>query len=666
MDFIVFVGIKFYFSGNSFYSCTMLRKSIPILFIFSFLLVLAGCNSAQQLYKKGVKEMRAGNYQPAINYFTKAKAKNATFKPLEINSSVASAYWHSNRIKEAEPFYSDAIAAGNKEDTIKFYYAYSLKANGKYKESQAAFEDYMKTAKSLRLRALAKKEIENLPEIEKIAKQKTFYEIQNVQALNPTASEFSPVLQGENIIFTASRKDDIYKANGLGLVGLYKSKLSDSASLKKPELFSDKVYDANVNEGTPTFSKDGRLMIFSRGNLGGRTRGRKDMDLYISYFRDNQWTNPELMPISDGDAWDAQPTLSTDGKTLYFASNRAGGLGGVDLWRATADASGRFGKPANMGSKINTPGNDMFPYVSDDGKLYFSSDGQPGLGRLDMFVAIRKAGEISLYNLGVPMNSTGDDFGLIFKTPTTGYFSSDREGGKGDDDIYYFEDKNPGYKIVNYFLTGTTVTKGTTGEQVLGNTKIQFLEGDKLIGETTTKEDGSFKYPVQEGKNYLIVAAKPDYLTKREGWSMSGRSIPQELLTKPVTDTTFNVKVPLDPEEKGVTLTLNIYYDLDKDAIRTDASIELDKVVQFLTDNPRISIELGSHTDTRANDDYNLDLSKRRANSAVQYLISKGIAANRITAKGYGETQLLVKEAETEDEHQQNRRTEIRVVDVKK
>ncbi len=643
----------------------MLRKSISVFFILG-ILILAGCNSAQKLYKKGVREMRAGNYQTAIDNFSKAKAKNAAFKPLEINSNIASAYWHSNRIKEAEPFYKDAIAAGNKEDSIKFYYAYSLKANGKYKEAEAAFDDYMKTAKSLRLRALAKKEIENLPEIDKIAKQKTFYEIQNVQAINTTASEFSPVIQGDNLIFTASRKESIYKANGLGLVGLYKSKLSDPTSMEKPELFSDKVYDATVNEGTPTFSKDGKLMIFARGNQGGRTRGRKDMDLYISYFRDNQWTTPEMMTINDAEAWDAQPTLSTDGKTLYFASNRSGGSGGVDLWRSTADASGRFGKPTNMGTKINTPGNDMFPYVSDDGKLYFSSDGHPGLGRLDMFMAIRKAGEITIYNMGVPMNSNADDFALIFKTPTTGYFSSDREGGKGDDDIYFFEDKNPGYKIVNYFLAGTTVTKGPTGEQVLGNTKIQFMEGDKMIGETTTKEDGSFKYPVQEGKNYTIVAAKPDYLTKREGWSMSGRSIPQEQLTKPVTDTTFTVKVPLDPEEKGVTMALNIYYDLDKDNIRPDAASELDKIVQFLNDNPRISVELGSHTDTRSNDDYNMDLSRRRANSAVQYLISKGISAGRITAKGYGETQLLIKEAETEEEHQQNRRTEIRVVDVKK
>ena len=643
----------------------MSRKYAAI-FVALSVLLLAGCNSAQQLYKKGVRQMRGGNYQPAAELMIRAKNKNAGFKPLEVNAAIAAAYRLSNRIKQAEPFYRDAIAAGATEDSIKFNYAYALKANGKYKESLAAFENYLKSAKNLRYRALAKKEIENLPQIDKIAGQKTFYEIQNVQALNTTAAEFSPVLREDELIFTASRKEKTYQANGLGMVGLYKSKLADSASMKNPQLFSDKVYQDNVNEGTPTFSKDGKMMIFSRGNVGGRKRGTKDVDLYISYLRDNQWTAPELMPISNAEAWDAQPTLSTDGKTLYFASNRSGGQGGLDLWRSTADASGRFGRVTNMGAAINTPGNDMFPYVADDGKLFFSSDGHPGLGGLDMFTATRKAGEITLYNMGVPMNSIGDDFGITFKTPTNGYFASNREGGKGDDDIYFFEDKNPGYKIVNYYLAGTTVTKGINGERVLGSTKVRFLESGKTIGELTTKDNGAFNFRVQEGKNYTIVAEKIDYLTRREPFSMSGRTIPQELLVKPVTDTTFRIKVPLDPEEKGVTLTLNIYYDLDKDAIRPDAAVELDQVVEFLNDNPRIKAELGSHTDTRADDSYNMDLSRRRANSAVAYLISKGIAVARIAARGYGETQLIVSEAQTEEEHQQNRRTEIRVVDVQK
>jgi outer membrane protein OmpA-like peptidoglycan-associated protein len=319
-----------------------------------------------------------------------------------------------------------------------------------------------------------------------------------------------------------------------------------------------------------------------------------------------------------------------------------------------------------MGSSINTPGNEIFPYVSDDGRLFFSSDGHPGLGGLDLFVATRSAGEVAVRNMGIPLNSTADDFGIIFKSSVAGYFSSNREGGVGDDDIYYFEDKKPGYKIVNYYLAGKTVTRGGGQETALGNTKIRIMEGDKQISETTTGPDGTFKIKVKESQNYTLIAEKPEYLIRREFFSMSGKSIPQEQLVKPVTDTTYNITIPLEkPELNKVFVVENIYYDLDKDNIRPDAAEELDKLVDFLRDNKNISVELGSHTDARATDVYNQDLSQRRAESAVRYLIENGIEKTRIIAKGYGETQLIEKDAQSEEEHQRNRRTEIKITGIR-
>jgi outer membrane protein OmpA-like peptidoglycan-associated protein len=191
------------------------------------------------------------------------------------------------------------------------------------------------------------------------------------------------------------------------------------------------------------------------------------------------------------------------------------------------------------------------------------------------------------------------------------------------------------------------------------------MEGNKVIGETTTTEDGAFKFKVQESKNYTIIAEKPTYFTKREFFSMSGRTIPQEQLVKPVTDTTFHIKVPLDKEEiNKVFVVDNIYYDLDRAEIRADAAEELDKLADFLKDNPNIKIELSSHTDSRASDAHNQDLSQRRAESAVKYLIQSGINAGRITAKGYGETRLLIPDAKDEEEHQKNRRTEIKILEI--
>jgi peptidoglycan-associated lipoprotein len=628
-------------------------------------LLSVGCNSALQSFKKGEKRFKAGEYQVAIENYEKAKAKK--FAPARVNSAIAAAYRLSNRIEKAAPYYQEAIAAGSKEDSVQFYYAYALKSQGKYKEAAAQFEKYAQTGKNLKNKALARKETENLPKIQQILDEKTFYEIENLSLLNTTASEYSPALQNENLIFSSSRKEKVYKATGTGFDGLYTYALkSDSAGTSEIKPFSDKINLENVNEASPTFSKDGKTMIFARGNTG-KKKGAQDVDLYISRFKDGLWTEPELLSVSDPEAWDACPALSTDGKTLYFASNRKNSLGGIDLYRATADGSGRFGRVTNMGSEINTAGNEMFPYVSDDGRLFFSSDGHPGLGRLDLFVATRKEGVISVKNMGVPMNSTSDDFGIVFKDALAGYFSSDREGGKGNDDIYSFIDKTPDYKIVNYFLAGITVTRDPQSKEevILGNTKIRFMEGNKMIGETTTAEDGAFKFKVQESKNYTIIAEKPTYFTKREFFSMSGRTIPQELLVKPVTDTTFNIKVPLDKEEVNKVFVVdNIYYDLDKADIRADAAEELDKLVDFLKDNPNIKIELGSHTDVRAPDAYNMDLSQRRANSAVKYLIDNGIQASRITAKGYGETRLIVQDAQTEEEHQRNRRTEIKILEI--
>ncbi len=424
-------------------------------------LTFTGCQSALQLYKKGEKKSKAGEYQVAIDLYKKSLAKNPNFAPGPVNSSLAAAYRLSNRLREAAPFYEKAIAAGNKEDSVLFYYGYALKAQGKYKEAAAQFEKYQQASRNLQRKNLAKREVENLPKIEQIMNEKTAYEIQNVNALNTTAAEFSPVVQNDEFIFTASRKDQVYKANGLGMLGLYRSPLAgDSIKTDSIRLFSETVFADNVNEGTPTFSKDGKTMIFARGNVGGRVKKNKptDVDLYLSRYKDGKWTEPEMLKISDENAWDGCPALATDGKTLYFVSNRNGGSGGLDIWQATSDGSGRFGRVRNMGTSINTPGDEMFPYVSDDGRLFFSSNGHPGLGELDLLVATRTAGEVAIKKMGVPLNSSAHDFGITFKTPTTGYFSSNREGGKGDDDIYYFEDKTSDYKIVNYFLAGTTVT----------------------------------------------------------------------------------------------------------------------------------------------------------------------------------------------------------------
>ncbi|QJW92456.1 OmpA family protein [Spirosoma taeanense] len=637
-----------------------------------------------QAYKKGVRHYEAGEYNLALTQFQ--KAAKGTIDPARLNYYTAESYRLSNRFGEAVPFYQKAIEANTTEPEVRFNYAYALKSQGNYAGALEQLQQFVAKAPRTTAKPIldkAKREIETLKAIDVIAKNKSLITLRNMSNLNSPGAEFAPVVRGEELVFTASRKEQIYKNNGQPMLGLYRTKLTQNPDetgsttpTDRPELFSTNIFQSDVNEGTPAFSKDGKTMILARGNNGKR-KGGLDVDLFISRLGEgNAWSQPLRLPISDSTAWDGSPAFSADGKTLYFASNRAGGAGGIDLYRTSIDASGRFSRPVNMGRDINTPGDEMFPYVGPDAKLYFASDGHPGLGKLDVFVATRSGGVTRVENMGQPINSPADDFGLIYTEPTKGYLASNRPGGKGDDDIYFFQEgaapETPTIaenapKTVRYFLAGT-VSANETPITPLDSARVRILDDatGQPIAEVTTGQPGTFgKYPLQEGKDYTILAERKGYLTRREPFTMQGKSIPAIFLTKPQTDTTFNVAILLDKATLNKTFVLeNIYYDLDKYNIRPDAAEELDKLVTILKDNPTLKIELSSHTDVRAPDAYNLRLSQNRAKSAVDYIVSKGIDASRLTARGYGETQLVVKNAKTEEEHQRNRRTEFKILEL--
>lgn len=648
-------------------------KTTYILFTFACILILlSACSPGKRALVKGYNSYVNGEYDVAIDHY-KVAIDNSV-EVAESNYRIAEAYRLSNRLQEALPYYETAIDMGIPDTSAVFHYALSLKQNGKYDEAKKELQEYLKMSAdtTLEYTERAQQEIKNLENLNNILSKDQYYEIENLEAVNSEGAEYAPVVQKGTFYFTSSRgSDKIYKATGTGFTNIFQAPMNgEDILIDQASTLGEAFATESINEGCITFSPDGKVMIFAKGNSGKR-KGARDVNLYISRLQKEGWTTPELMSITDPNAWDSTPAFSRDGKTLYFASNREGGHGGVDLYSARMDNRGRWGDVRNMGSVINTPGNEMFPYVTDDGKLYFSSDGHPSIGALDIFVAIRKDGEITIENLGPPVNSTGDDFGISFTSIKDGYFTSNRDGGKGDDDLYAFVNHDPNLKTVNYFLAGITVTTDDeSGEEKIlegVNVRLVYPEGQTTINSEETDAEGDFKFKVEGGTNYELIGEKEGYFTTRVSFSTVGKTIPQEELKEMVTDTTFTTKLVLNKIviDKPIVLE-NIYYEFDESFITDVAAVELDKLVKIMEDNPQISIELSSHTDARGDNDYNQELSQRRAESAVRYLVENGIAPGRITAKGYGEEQLIIKNALTEEQHEVNRRTEFKVVRVDK
>ena len=636
------------------------------LFFFIVLLVLG---TACSTYKKGVNSYQQGEYQVAIENLEKALDKFKTNK-ARANFLIAESYRLSNRIDEAAPYYEAALKQGMQDEDAQFYYGFALKANGRYKEAREQFSKYLANAQNKDYIARAKTEVETLQSLEDLLSKESFYKTKHLPNVNTPEAEYAPMAYNGQLYFTSSRGEGkIYKATGKTFTNIFKANIGQAMEIVPGSTtpLGEDFNSGNRAEGAVAFSPDGNTMVFARGNAKGK-KGGEEVNLYMSYFRGGKWTEPQMMRISDPRSWDSTPAFSQNGKTLYFASNRRGGYGGVDLYSSTVDARGNWGRIQNMGPEINTPGNEMFPFVTLDGRLYFASDGHPSLGGLDLFVAVRRAGKISIENLGVPMNSSADDFGLSYMGYDKGYFSSNRESGAGDDDIYAFINEDPNLKIVNYYLVGTTYTTDENGKEViLPNTEVRLLgDEERQVDLVMSDAEGKFQFTLEEGVvEYVLIGQKENFFTTRKVFPMEGKYLDKATLTEFETDTTFYTSLTLDKIvlDKAIVLD-NIYYDFDRAEIRPDAARELDKLVSILKDNPQIVIELSSHTDSRGEVTYNIDLSQRRAESAVNYIISKGISDRRITARGYGENRPIVPDATTEEEHQVNRRTEFKVTEI--
>ncbi|ALD22100.1 OmpA family protein [Hymenobacter sp. DG25A] len=629
--------------------------------------LLGGCSASEQATKAD-KRFTRGEYETAIPLY-KADVKRGK-RVAYSNYRIAESYRLSNRIEQGEEFYKAAVNGGVKSADARFYYGLALKANGKYDEAAEYFTAYAETGGNQALATRAELEAKNLKQIPELLALKTNNEVQALDSLNSPSADFSATLMPttRELVFASGRDGKKYLGNGEGFNDLYAIKFADEQNMTGGTVrkLEAKFNAPGMHEASATYSPDGKMMIFARSNDGTKKEAKKgfqSVDLFVSYYRGAEWTEPELLRgVNSRTADDFSPVLSPDGKTLYFASSRTGGQGGNDLYKATLEEGNRFASPENLGDKINTPGNENFPAVAPDGTLYFSSDGYPGLGKLDIFMVDKGV----VKNLAAPINSPGDDFAPFFTAKDMGVFSSNRSGGKGSDDLYLFRKKPR--KLVTLYADGTVLERDSKTRQtkpLAGEDVVLLGRNGQRLQETKSGPDGKFTFKLDTATTYALVADRPGYFTARQGLSTIGKVPPQDQLPNEQNDIRLPVTLTLDKIVVNKAIVVeNIFYDFNKWNIRPDAALELDKLVETLNDNPKITIELSSHTDSRGKDAYNLNLSQKRAQSAVDYIISKGIDKSRITARGYGETRPVIKNARKEEEHQRNRRTEFKVTRI--
>nr|WP_237718557.1 OmpA family protein [Flavobacterium sp. F52] len=605
---------------------------------------------------------------------------------------LANSYYFNGELKSALKWYEQLFIINENQDAEYLYrYAQSLKSAGDYRKSDEILQKFNHKANAEKRADLIRSDKNYLEDIKENSGR---FQIADA-GVNSRYSDYGSVVYNNKIVFTSARDTGgVVKSNfqwtNRSFSRLYTADLMPDGSVGKPELLVKRKKD-NFNESSPIFTKDGRTMYFTRNNFTDGKRRSNDknvtlLKLYKAELIDNTWQNVKELPFNSDQYSTAHPALSVDEKTLYFASDMPGTLGQSDIYKVEINQDGTFGAPENLGPTINTEGRETFPFISGENELYFASDGRPGLGGLDIFASRIKANGTfdDVLNVGEPVNSKQDDFAFSIDSKSrSGYFSSNRENGLGLDDIYRFTETRR--LICEQNLSGM-VTDAETNE-ILPNTSLTlFDEKFDPVGTITTDEKGNYIFPdLRCGKKYTIRTAKNDYnakevvvaILKEKGETT--QMITLNKVFKPLAAKTVAIKkTVISPVKVGsirigvdIAKLLNLpmnFFDLGKATIKKTSEPQLMKVVNLLNEYPAMKLDIRSHTDSRSSSESNQILSEKRAQSTKNWLIQKGISEDRLTAKGYGETQLVNKCADgvkcTEKQHMQNRRSEFIIVSM--
>ncbi|WP_298548802.1 OmpA family protein [uncultured Aquimarina sp.] len=598
------------------------------------------------------------------------------YASADLFKKLGDSYYFNAELEESVKWYEELVSTYSEEieSEYLFRYSQSLKSVKRYKESDKVMEKFNTvTGNDQR----AEYFVSTRDYLRFIEMQSGKYTLKRLY-INSKFSDYAPSFnhQGQ-MIFASSRGGGssiiktVHEWNEMPFLDLYSADIIGRRSaLTEPKKLKGKI-NTRFHESSTSFSKDGQTVYFTRNNftkkkLGSDTNGTILLKLYRATLDGEKWKDIEELPFNSEEYSVAHPALSPDGRRLYFASDMEGSRGLSDLYVVDVYEDGSFGEPTNLGDKINTEGRETFPYISDSGRLYFASDGHVGLGGLDIFVAVPDViGFSQPFNVGKPVNSSEDDFSFVLNEDTRlGYFSSNRYGGKGNDDIYSFNQTDDLITTCSQYVEGT-VTDAYTRE-ILSGTEVLLLDSNNQeLGRTMTDTQGKYKFPVSCEASYIVRGTKTSYS-------------PTEAPLETNTALEYTHQLPLQLGKGGLSgqevkpgddlakvLNLQIiYFDLDKSFIRSDAEVELQKIIAVMKEYPQMKIDIRSHTDSRSSDDYNMYLSERRAQSTIKYIIEKGgIDRSRLSGRGYGESS-LVNQCKNdvncnEQEHQQNRRSEF-------
>lgn len=636
--------------------------------IYTALLLFIAFNSFSQTVvkeKRGNKDYDQYAYVDAIKTYERLYEKG--YKSPDMLLKLGNSYYFNADLEKAAKYYEELYAT-NPEQEAEFYYRYSQSLRGikEYKKADEMMLQFNAKSGNDSRAALFNQKKDYLAEIKRNSGR---FKLENA-GINSKYSDYGTTFVEDKVVFSSARDTGnfskrIHSWTGEYFTNLYSAKVAEDGSLGEVEKFGNKL-NSKFHEDTPVFTKDGKTVYFTRNNYLDK-RGFNDgkvtlLKIYKAKLDDKgKWIDITALPFNSDSYQCAHPTLSPDGKMMYFVSDMPGSLGKSDLYKVAISDDGTFGTPENLGKTINTEGRETYPFITAKNELYFSSDGHPGLGGLDIFATkIPEDGMFTnIQNIGEEANSPKDDFAFIINTDTKrGFLSSNRDGGEGNDDIYKFLETRE--LFIEQAIFGV-VTDATTNE-ILPNTKITLLdEKFNKIAETTTDDKGFYEFlKLQPNTKYYLRTERDGYNTK-ETPVITGKEEGRTEVNIQLDKTVEPVKVGDDLAD---VFKINlIYFDLDKWNIRPDAAIDLAKVLDVLEQYPTMKLDIRSHTDSRASHAYNEKLSDRRAKSTMAWLVSKGISKNRLNAKGYGETQLVNKCADgvqcSEAEHQLNRRSQF-------